>query len=96
MHNEEWVEEMFEKHEDEHCEFDRIENPEHPRRDLCAFLILDRLIPGKGEIISGASHDIIHLTTARELASSATEEDIIRLVRCGCHLEDGYYVAMFK
>ena len=92
----EWLEEMFEKYEDDYLEFEKVENPEHHRPDICAFIFLDKLVPGKGDIIAGAGHDIVHLepSNIEELAKVATEEDILKLRRCGIHLEDGY-LAMY-
>ena len=74
----------FEKLGEEHNTFDRIENPPTARPDLCAFLLLDRLVPGGGDIVSAAEHDEIYLATdCDKLASVATESDILTLVRCG-------------
>ena len=95
-HNSEWVEEIFEKYNDsDFFKFKKIENPEHPRADICAFLILDRLFPGNGDIVAGADHDIIYLEPELfEVAKVATEEDLVRLIRCGVIIQDGYF-AMF-
>lgn len=76
---------VFDKYEDEHREFERVENKLHPRPDLCAFLLLDKLAPEPGrEMISAASHDEIFLdTNCDKLAEVATEADIVTLIRCG-------------
>lgn len=89
----EWVEEIFEKYKDsDFLEFKKIENPEHPRADICAFLILDRLSPGNGDIVAGADHDIIYLDgDLDDIAKVATEEDLLRLIRCGVIVQDGYF-----
>lgn len=64
--------------------FDRVQKPLHSRPDLCAFLLLDRLVPGEGDIVTAAEHDEFFLATnCDELAKVATEDDILTLVRCG-------------
>ncbi len=77
--------EMFDKyHDDEFLEFERIEKPLHRRLDMCAFLILDSLIPGDGDIVGNASHDEIFLDVdIEELAKVITEEQVRDLIRCG-------------
>jgi hypothetical protein len=80
--------EVFFRFEDakEHREFGRIDPKDrlHVRRDLCAFLLLDRLVPGDMEIIRAAQDDEIWLETdCDKLSEVATEADILMLVRCG-------------
>lgn len=75
----------FDKHEGEFLKFDRVENKQCSRPDLCAFLLLDRLLPNEGrDIISAAEHDEIFLDTdISKLSEVSTEDDILMLVRCG-------------
>ena len=77
--------ETFEKYDDEHLNFDRVENKLHDRPDICAFLLLDKLLPNAGrDMVCAASHDIIYLEAdCQELNEAATEEDILMLLRCG-------------
>jgi hypothetical protein len=83
------LEEVFEKYEDEYLKFERIESPFCNREDLCAFVKLDKLIPGNLNIISAAEHDEIFLEIEPDkLAEVATEEDIVFLIRCGVRLFD--------
>jgi len=71
--------------------FDKIENPPSGRPDICAFLLLDKLVPGKSDIVAGAEHDVIFLdVTLAELEVVATKEDIIYLSRCGVFASDEY------
>ena len=86
------LEATFEKFaEDEYIKFERVENPPTARADLCAFLLLDRLVPGRGDMVSSAEHDEIWLNVDTErLAEVATEADILTLVRCGVRFSDGY------
>lgn len=83
--------EVFEKFNDDYIDFDKVENPLHSRPDLCAFLLLDKLVPGTGDMISAAEHDEIFLDTdVDELALIATEDDILTLVRCGVRYSEEF------
>ncbi len=84
------LEEAFEKVRGEFHKFENIENPLHRRRDIAAFLLLDKLVPsGSDDIVGGAGHDVIWLdTNIDKLAEVATEEDILYLHRCGVRLGD--------
>ena len=79
------LEAVFEKHEDEYIKFERVEKKLHPRPDICAFLLLDTIVPGEDrDMVCGAEHDEIFLATdCEKLAEVATEDDIIMLARCG-------------
>jgi hypothetical protein len=75
---------LFEKHDGEYGEFDRVVDPPSQRPDLCAFLLLDKLVPNSGDIVSAAAYDEFSLGVDLEvLAKVATEDDIIYLRRCG-------------
>ena len=59
------------------------------RRDLSAFLILDRLVPSGGDIVAAAEHDQIWLDPSLEdLAAVITEDDIELLAACGVWIDD--------
>lgn len=74
----------FEKFNDEYLEFELIDNPAHPRPDICAFLLLHKLLPGNKEIVSAAEHDVIYLgIDCEELARIITDEQVRYLTRCG-------------
>jgi hypothetical protein len=78
------VETLFEIHESEYMKFDRIENKLHHRPDICAFLLLDSIVPNSGDMISAAEHDEIFLdTSCDDFAERGTEDDVITLLRCG-------------
>lgn len=80
--------ELFDK-AGEFLKFDRIENPLHARPDICAFLRLDQLVPGKRDMVSAAEHDEIFLDVDLEkLAEVATADDVVFLQRCGIRLDD--------
>jgi hypothetical protein len=82
---------LFEKYEDSEWDnFKLIENKFSTRRDLHAFILLDKLVPGKCNIISASEHDQYWLETdVKQLAKVATEENIRDLVRCGVCYDEG-------
>jgi len=83
--------EVFLKFEDEYHKFDLIENKPSKRPDLCAFLLLDKIIPGNSDIVGAAEHDEIYLGVDCEVLSEiATEDDILYLVRCGVIYNEEY------
>lgn len=78
--------------EEEFLQFGRIpeERRLSNRADLHAFLLLDQLVPGTGDMVSAAEHDEFFLDVSPdELAKVATEEQITDLIRCGVryHME---------
>lgn len=83
------LEETFERLNDDYLKFERVENKLHSRPDLCAFLLLDKLIPNAGRgMVCAAEHDEIFLDAdCEKLAEVATEEDILTLTRCGVHYD---------
>lgn len=93
------LEAVFEKFDDEYIRFERIENPAHSRPDVCAFIMLDRLVPSEKsrDMVCSAEHDEIWLDVdIEELARVATEDDVLSLVRCGVRLDtDIQSLAMF-
>lgn len=85
------MKDWFEKYGDEYCEFEHVpaERRLSERPDLCAFLLLHRLVPGTHDMVSAGEHDQIWLdvdVAALELV--ATEDDVLTLVRCGVMLDD--------
>lgn len=88
---------VFEKHKDEYLKFERVKDKLHPRPDLCAFLLLDSLMPGGRDMVCAAEHDEIYLDAdCGMLAGVATEDDVLTLVRCGVrYSEDNECLAMF-
>jgi hypothetical protein len=79
------LEDAFEKFEDDYLKFDRVENKLHARPDICAFILVDKLLPNDGvDIVCAAEHDGIFLDAdCEKLAEFISEEDILTLVRCG-------------
>ena len=81
----------FEKFAEEYLGFERIKNPLFNRPDLCAFVLLQKLVPGSGHMINGAEEDVIYLSVDIEkLAQVASDEDIIYLRRCGVGYNNKY------
>ncbi len=78
--------------------FDDITNKLSNRRDLHAFILIDKLVsnPQKTWIIECADHDIIYLSTSIEELCKAgiTKEQVIELSACGVE-EDNHYLVMF-
>lgn len=85
------LEKVFEKHHNDFCEFEKIENPSCECPDICSFLLLNKLVPQEGDMITAAEHDKIYLgTDCEKLASVATDDDILYLVRCGVMLDSEF------
>lgn len=80
--------------DDNHEEFLKFENVPSARRlsnrpDIHAFILLDKLSPGKSDIVSSADHDQIWLgVDVEDIAEWADEEDILDLIRCGVMLDE--------
>ena len=65
-------------------DFDKIENKLSQRKDLHAFLLLDKIMPGNNDIIGSAAHDEIYLNfDCEKLNKVITDEQILELRRCG-------------
>ena len=79
------LQDAWEKYDDEYIQFDRVEIKFSQRRDLHAFILLDKLVPGSKEnFVAAAEHDEIWLSTSPEdLEKVVTEAQIIELIRCG-------------
>lgn len=71
--------------EAEFAKFDRVENKASARKDLHAFILLDKLAPGGYMMVACSVHDEITLepTIADLVAGGITEEQAIELYRCG-------------
>lgn len=79
----------FFDHEDEYLEFEDVKEKLSTRKDLHAFILLDRLVPGSDDMVVAAEHDEIWLGVALKLlARAATMEQIVDLIRCGVRLGD--------
>lgn len=80
----------------EYSDFDKIPNKPSDRRDLCAFILLDKLVPGRLPMIDSASHDEIWLEVhLDELAKVATAKDIHAIVSCRVLLDGEDSLHMF-
>lgn len=90
--------ETFKKYTDDYLKFDRIEDPLHPRPDICAFIWLDMVAPGtQRRMVACAEHDEIWLDVNCELlASVASDDAILMLTRCGIRYDNEFdALAMF-
>jgi len=78
------LEQIFEKYNGEYIKFEHVENKLSNRPDLHALLLLDKLVPGKRDMVAAAEHDEIYLDVElSELAEVVTEAQIRDLIRCG-------------
>lgn len=81
--------ERFEQFEAEYIKFERIEHKLSSRTDLHAFLLLNSLQPGTGDMISASEHDEFWLDiNCEQLAAVITDEQIRDLVRCGVRYDE--------
>ncbi len=68
----------------EFLKFDLIETQFSQRPDIHAFILLDRLCPGKGDMICAAEHDEYYLEVDMEMLERVITIDIATdLYRCG-------------
>ena len=82
--------EMFEAVHEEYLDFDKVAPRLSERADLHAFMLLDKLQPGGGDIISAAAHDEFFLSIdCDELAKVITQEQVLELARCGIRYDEG-------
>lgn len=88
--------ERFEQFKDDFLKFEDVAVKQSDRPDLNAFLMLSHLVPGAGDIISGAEHDEIYLSVSLEdLDKAASDEQIHDLIRCGVLLSEYECLMMF-
>lgn len=77
------------KFEQEYLKFENVRYKLSSRPDLHAFLMLNALVPGTRDMISGAEHDEIYLDVEIEdLAAVADPEMLLDLHRCGVRYDD--------
>lgn len=90
------IKQLWRKHEDEYNNFELVMNPMNERPHLCAFMLLDSLIPGKKDLIIAAEHGEIFLgISLDELEGIITEGDIVTLIRCGVRISEFDWLCMF-
>lgn len=82
----------FEAVSDEYIKFENITQPRHRRPDICAFLMLDELVPGTSDIVSASEHDEFFLDIDCDaLNRAASDAQILDLVRCGVRYSSEYH-----
>jgi hypothetical protein len=81
------IEERFSMFDKEYLKFNRIENPLSTRPDMHAFIMLDRIFPGTGDMVSSAEHDEIFLGIVPD-GGVLTDDQICDLVRCGVRYDE--------
>jgi hypothetical protein len=83
--------EMFAQCEDDYLDFDKWTDAPSKRADLAAFILLDKLQPGGGDIVCASEHDEFRLSIdCDELAKVITQADVRNLTRCGVRYSGDY------
>lgn len=82
---------LFEKYKDEFCKWKCVHPQLSHRADIHAFILLNHLVPGRQNMVSGTEHDKIYLgIDPDKLAKVVTEKQVIELIRCGVMFEDDH------
>jgi hypothetical protein len=80
---------MFDEFDDEFLKFERVKEKLSPRPDIHAFILLDKLLPGKSDMVVGAEHDEIYLEPSpEELLKVASKDQLRDLHRCGVRYDE--------
>ncbi len=84
--------ELFEKHEKEFGKFAHVPVKFSSRRDIHAFILLNKLCPNERPMISASEHEKIWLDVdTKRISQNATESHIIDLIRCGVSFSGGLF-----
>ncbi len=88
---------LFDEHDGEYGKFEKVSNPKSRRRDIHAMILLNELSPGNGKVLCHAGHDIVWLEPglSKLAETSISEEQVIELIRCGVHIDEGEGLGMF-
>lgn len=79
---------LFETHNEEYLHFERVEHKIQQRPDLYAFVLLDGILPGTGDMVCAAEHDEIWLDIeVEDLINVITPAQVITLIRCGVRFD---------
>jgi len=77
--------------DDDYIDFNAVENKLSQRADMHAFMVLDKLVPDSGDLISASEHDEFYLSIdCDELAKVLTLEIARDLSRCGVRYDGEY------
>ena len=83
--------ERFEQFEDDYPDFKKVAKPLSQRADLHAFMLLDKIQPSGGDMISSSEHDEFYLSIdCDKLAEVISDEQIQELVCCGIRFDGEY------
>lgn len=86
------LKELFEEHADEYLEFNREVNPPSFCPDVCVLNLFNQLAPhytiGRSIIGVAAYNEIWFDIDPEKVAKSATEDQIISLIRCGVRYDE--------
>lgn len=82
---------LFSEFNDDFLEFEKVKEKLSKRPDLHAFILLDKLVPGKVNLISASQHDEYYLSIEPEkLLKVATKDQLRDLHRCGIRHDLGF------
>lgn len=88
------LKERFKKYSDDFLKFNDIAAQLHRRPDMCAFMLLDSVLPSPSaarKMISAAEHGIIYLDiNIKKLGEIITDDQVLYLVRCGVMYDDAF------
>lgn len=80
------LENLFQQHGGEFRQFNKVQNKLSKRRDLHAFLLVDKIMDNQGCEDNIAMHGRLNVTMIH-LAERVTEEQVVELIRCGCFFD---------
>jgi hypothetical protein len=84
------ISQKFDLVDDHYGKFEDVENKFSLRNDLHAFILLDKVIPKEGKLISAAEHDEYYLDYEDEDLEMLTDANILDLVRCSVRYSDEF------
>jgi hypothetical protein len=86
------MKQAFENADEVNLKFEALEHRPSAYRDVCAFLLLEKLVTETRpyKFIAHAEHDVVYLCTdCAKLAEVITQDDAIYLNACGVRYDDG-------
>lgn len=96
------IEKLFEQYSDKDVDFNNIppERRLSNRRDLNAFILLDKLFPvdqeeDMADIISACEHDVAYIDISDKQIKTLTEENIHDLVASGIYYDSEFNCLVF-
>lgn len=93
------IKQFMARNESEFRKFERVRNPPSPHPDLCAMLILSKFMANPHHSIINTASDrkpcslpvIVFDPSIKDVEATATEGQIIDLIRCGVYYNSEYH-----